>query len=278
MTTFRKINRPIDLNRYFVELNKKRFESPSLGVFRIIRLLLWCVFVLPFVWLTHKFFKKYLYEVARFFFKGFAHGLGLDVVVKGKISNQKPTLFVANHASYLDIPVLGKLIKGSFVAKHEIENWPIAGKLVDLQNTIYVDRKPKNAHEHANALNERLKKGDSVIVFPEGTSNDGNRILKFKSSLFALAFQEEFDIYIQPISIAYVASGGLPIGRRWRSFFAWYGDMTMLPHLWQYLKLGRTKVVVTFHKPCKARDYTSRKALKDAVEADVKRGFQHSFD
>jgi 1-acyl-sn-glycerol-3-phosphate acyltransferase len=111
-------------------------------------------------------------------------------------------------------------------------------------------------------------------MFAEGTTSDGNRVLPFRSSLFATA---EIDadgapIRVQPISIAYTRLDGIPMGRHFRPYFAWYGDMEMLPHLWGIVGLGRSTVVVHFHKPVTIHDFPDRKALAAYCQAVVASG------
>ena len=219
--------------------------------------------------------------------------IGLDVVVHGRISQDQPTLFVSNHTSYLDITVLGSLIPGSFVAKTDVASWPLFGTLARLQRTVFVDRKARNARVDADTLRARLDRGDRMILFPEGTSSDGNRTLPFKSALFAVASlrpavkkrmvdcpnstlpnsapnagrggEQEFEpgpaLTIQPVSIVATHLDGIPLGRELRSVYAWYGDMDLAPHLWSAIGMGRLRVAVTFHEPVSLDAFASRKAL-----------------
>ncbi len=190
---------------------------------------------------------------------------GMTVEVRGKQAHRRPVLFVSNHTSYLDIMVLASLIEGSFIAKHEVANWPFFGLLAKLQRTIFVVRERRQAAAQRDEITRRLAAGDQLVLFPEGTSNDGNRVLPFKSALFAVA-QEEIEgtrLIVQPVSIAYVALDGTPLGRFLRPFYAWYGDMEMAPHLWKVAALGNATVVVEFHPPAPHEAFASRKTLAD---------------
>ncbi|HCP00115.1 MAG TPA: 1-acyl-sn-glycerol-3-phosphate acyltransferase, partial [Rhodospirillaceae bacterium] len=113
--------------------------------------------------------------------------LGVRLEVFGRRSRQRPTLFVGNHSSYLDIPIYGALIRGSFVAKSEVAEWPLFGLLAKLQRSVFVDRRMRTSRIQATALGRRLEAGDSMILFPEGTSDDGNHIMPFKSALLSVA-------------------------------------------------------------------------------------------
>lgn len=189
--------------------------------------------------------------------------LGFRIVTSGAPSERRPTLFVVNHVSYTDITILGALIRGSFVAKSEVARWPLFGVLAKLQRTVFIERHARRTAAQRGAIASRLAGGDGLILFPEGTSGDGNRVLPFKSALFSAAESAVGDapIVVQPVSLAYVRLNGVPMGRLYRPFFAWYGDMEMAPHLWTLLGFGIVTVRVEFHEPVLASAFPSRKAL-----------------
>ena len=177
------------------------------------------------------------------------HVTGIELRRYGAPEARGPVLYVANHASYLDVPVLGSLLEASFVSKAEVADWPLIGWISRLQRPVFIDRQVASAGAHVAALHDRLAAGDSLILFPEGTSNDGNRMLPFKSTLFraAAAQCDGQSVRVQPVTIAYSRFDGSPMGRNLRPFFAWYGDMTMGGHLWTCLGMGRPGVDVVFH-------------------------------
>jgi len=190
--------------------------------------------------------------------------LGIRVIVRGKRSTARPTLMVANHISYFDIFILGGLIKGSFVAKAEIRSWPVFGVMGRVGRTVFVDRRRAATGTARDGIKERINAGDTLIMFPEATSHDGNRVRPFKSALFTVAEKPTDDgtpVTVQPVSIAYTRLNGIPLGVGWRSFFSWYGAMDLMPHVWHALKLGRLTAEVTFHPPVTIADFPDRKAL-----------------
>lgn len=192
--------------------------------------------------------------------------IGLHLVVRGTVATPPPVLFVSNHTSYLDISVLSALLPVSFVAKHEVANWPLFGILAKLQRTVFVDRAARRGvHKQKSDITARLAEGDNLVLFPEGTSDDGVRVLPFKSALFSAAEEPLVGRLpvVQPVSIAYTRLDGMPLGRALRPFFAWYGDMVMFPHLWRVLGLGVGTVEVEFHVPVTAAQFPSRRALAD---------------
>lgn len=200
--------------------------------------------------------------------------LGLIVERHGRQSRQHPTLYVSNHVSYLDITVLGSEIKGSFVAKSEVARWPLFGWLARLQNSVFVERRSLKVADHRDELSRRLEAGDDLILFPEGTSGDGNRVLPFKSALFSAAALHPAGkpLVVQPVSISYTRLDGLPMGRYLRPLVAWYGDMELASHIWQAAGLGWITVVIEFHPTVTFDEMGSRKALSDYCHSHVERG------
>ena len=128
---------------------------------------------------------------------------------------------------------------------------------------MFVDRQVRSTAQQRDAIAERLAAGDALILFPEGTSGDGNFVLPFKSALFSVVYNKHLPITVQPVSLAYTRLDGMPIGRRLRPFFAWYGDMDLAPHLWRLIGLGKIEVVVEFHPPTTVAEFASRKALSE---------------
>jgi 1-acyl-sn-glycerol-3-phosphate acyltransferase len=208
-----------------------------------------------------------------FYHRRAAKLLGLKIIRRGAPSTARPTLFVSNHTSYFDIEVLGSLMECSFIAKSDMISWPVIGWLARLQRSVFVDRRPANAGAHANEVGQRLARGDNLVLFAEGTTSDGNRLLPFKSALFKVAEQAPGDqpLTIQPVSVVATALDGMPLGRALRPVYAWYGDMPLLPHAWRAVSLGRLTVVVEFHEAFAAAGL-SRKQLAARCEQEVMAG------
>lgn len=205
--------------------------------------------------------------------------IGLRVVVRGAQSTEKPHLVVSNHVSYYDIVTLGSLIAGDFVAKADIAKWPIFGVMAKAGRSVFIDRRRSATDSARDQIQERLDDGDTLIMFPESTSGDGNRMKPFKSALFTVAERRVTDkqgqlrnIAVQPVSIAYTRLNGLPLGVGWRPYVAWYGDMEMIPHLWNLAKLGRLTVEIAFHPPVTLAQFGSRKALAAHCDLVVRTG------
>ena len=202
--------------------------------------------------------------------------LGIRVRVHGKQSTVTPTLFVCNHVSYLDIEVLGGMVPGSFVAKAEVAAWPFFGWLAKAQRTIFVERVSGSASKSRDEMLKRLDTGDNLMLFPEGTSSDGTRVLPFRSALFAVAQLRRDDrpIVVQPVAVAYTRLDGIPLGRYWRPLFAWFGDLDLVPHLWQMVCLGETEALVTYFEPVDIDRLGDRKKLAEYCHRQVSMGVQ----
>ncbi|HEY3637483.1 MAG TPA: 1-acyl-sn-glycerol-3-phosphate acyltransferase [Rhizomicrobium sp.] len=206
---------------------------------------------------------------------------GIRVTVVGEPIQSRGVLMVANHTSYFDILVFSAAARVSFIAKAEVKGWPLAGTLARLQETVFIAREKRAQTGVArDVISQRLIDGDALILFPEGTSDDGNRVLPFKSALLGAAETEigtDADgrprhVPVQPVSISYVGFYGLPMGRDMRPLFAWYADMDLVPHLWEALTMGPFEAVVEFHQPLTIDETGGRKALAGIAETIIRRG------
>jgi lyso-ornithine lipid O-acyltransferase len=243
--------------------------------------LLTSLFVIPWQAVALRFrimgYRRMPYRYQRFLARLF----DIRITVIGTPIQDRGVLMVANHTSYLDILVLGGTVECSFVAKSEVANWPFFGTFAKLQRTVFVDRERRSkTGQSLDLIRARLLAGDALILFPEGTSNDGNRVLPFKSALMGAAESEigtdaqgrVQHVPVQPVSVSYVGLHGIPMGREFRPFFAWYGDMELVPHLWESLTTGSVDVVVEFHPPMTLDQVGGRKALAARAEAVVRAG------
>lgn len=239
---------------------------------RLFLLLSWIALVLPIFWISSRLRPTTTLPILAGFWRVFCRLIGIEVVVRGDICVDAPVLYVANHNSYLDIPILGAVVPGFFVAKSEVSSWPGIGFLARVAHTVFVERRAQRTAEQRDELQRRLDKGESLILFPEGTSSDGNRVLPFKSALFSVAERNGGNLPVQPVSVAYTHLDGMPMGRLIRPFYAWYGDMILAPHAWAVLGLGRMRVELEFHPPLTLVGCGSRKHLSARAHRFVARG------
>ncbi len=248
--------------------------SPTLRIARLALYLVWTLSLMPVQGLGLALQRPWSRSLPSFYHRWCCRILGFRVRTLGVPTRLRPALFASNHVSYTDITVLGSLIAGSFVAKAEVAGWPLFGRLAKLQRTVFVDRRMRSTAFQRDAMTARLAAGDALILFPEATSGDGNRVLPFKSALFSAAEknQEVGPIAVQPVSIAYTRLDGIPLGRLLRPYFAWCGTTELAPHLWSMIGLGTVEVVVEFHPPTFFADCGSRKALARYCQARIAGG------
>jgi 1-acyl-sn-glycerol-3-phosphate acyltransferase len=202
---------------------------------------------------------------------------GIRITVEGAVARDKPVLIVSNHTSWLDIPVLSAVAPVSFVAKKEVAGWPFVSWLAKLQRSVFVDRQRRGAvGETTSEIIRRLQGGDTVVLFAEGTSSDGNRVLPFKTALFAAAkpstkaAAQAPDAVVQTLSLVYTRLHGVPFGRADRSLVGWYGDMEMQSHAWQLLRAGPLDVRIRIGPPVPLESFADRKELAKKSEEQVR--------
>ena len=202
---------------------------------------------------------------------------GVRLTIEGEVAHDRPVLLVANHTSWLDIPVISAVAPVSFVAKKEVGTWPFVAWLARLQRSVFVDRERRlSVGDTANEILQRLQEGDAILLFAEGTSSDGNRVLPFLSSLFAAAKpgpSEDAlvpDTVVQTLSLVYTHFYGVPMTRDRRPMVGWYGDMDMQSHAWALLKAGPLDAHIKIGPPVPLASFADRKDLARWSEAQVR--------
>ena len=202
--------------------------------------------------------------------------LRMRVQVSGTPTRGRPVLYVSNHVSWVDILAIGSVMPVAFVAKREVAGWPLVGVTAKVQRTVFVDRTRRHRTGEAVAeIVKRLTEGTSVVLFAEGTSSDGNRVLAFRSALLG-AIQEASvhagagDILIQPMAIGYTGQHGIPMGRQHRPLVAWYGDLDFLPHIRTLIAHGAVDATVSYGEPIPVDEGTDRKAMTKRLEGSVR--------
>ncbi|HHL20725.1 MAG TPA: 1-acyl-sn-glycerol-3-phosphate acyltransferase [Aliiroseovarius sp.] len=182
----------------------------------------------------------------------------------------RPGAVVANHVSWLDIFVLNARKRVWFVAKAEVARWPFIGWLAHATGTVFIRRDPREARAQVAVIEKRLKLGQKLLFFPEGTSSDGRRVLSFKSTLFAAFLKQETGrgLYVQPLTLVYRAPEGAD-----SRFYGWWGDMALAPHMLQVLAQRRQGAVdLIWHAPVEVSEHADRKTLARTCQAAVERG------
>ena len=191
-------------------------------------------------------------------------GLRVQLVGAPATGGGRPVIFVANHSSWVDIPILGGKLQAVFVSKDDVGRWPLVGTIARLGRTIFVSRNRQATARERDDMRRRLAAGDNLILFPEGTSSDGSRVLPFRSAFFAAAEGPGAPL-IQPVSLVVDRLGGLPIGRANRPLFAWYGSMALAPHFWRIVQQSGCRATLMLHPVIDPALCGSRKELAAAT-------------
>jgi 1-acyl-sn-glycerol-3-phosphate acyltransferase len=194
--------------------------------------------------------------------------LGVRVEVHGQALPPQGTLFVANHITWADIPVIGLALDAAFVAKGDIRDWPIIGKLTAAYGCLFVEREARGrAGDQAAALASHLEEARGLVLFPEGTTGLGTGLLPFRSSLFAMVpGVADGTARVQPICLRYVRRDGSALSAQEQRAVAWIGDDELLPNFIGLAKMGGVCAQVWFEEPVAGGN---RKVLAKACEAAI---------
>ncbi len=229
--------------------------------------------LIPVQWLAIKADLRFARYLPVFYHRVVCALLRLKVTVKGDPALGRPLLLLSNHSSWLDIVALSSVMPVSFIAKSEVGTWPIFGLFARLQRSVFVDRSRRMATRDAHhAVSKRLKDGDAMVLFAEGTTSDGHRVLSFRSSLVGAAgdLLGGAQSRIQPVAITYTRRTGLPIHRSERPCIAWYGDMELVPHFKGILLGGPIEVTISFCDPLTGEVARDRKSATRAAEQAIR--------
>jgi 1-acyl-sn-glycerol-3-phosphate acyltransferase len=241
-----------------------------IGVFLLVTLIL-----MPWQWIANLFRFPWRKTFPQSYHKFLCRLFGFRLRIIGAPLENQGVLFLANHTSWIDILIFSAAAPISFIAKSEVARWPLFGTLARLQRSVFVERARRvQTGEARDEIRERLLEGDGLVLFPEGTSGDGNFLLPFKSALMGAVEATLADgrrVPVQPVCAAYIGCHGLPMGREVRPFYAWYGDMAMVPHLWEALQAGPLDVTIQFFPPMSV-ETMNRKQLALAAHGIVREG------
>ncbi len=183
----------------------------------------------------------------------------LQLTVRGIPPTQG--LIVSNHLSYLDILCYSAAAPCVFVSKAEVEQWPIFGRYARWSGSVFVRRHDRGDAARANVkISASLTDGVPVVLFPEGTTTDGHRILRFHSSMLQPAI--DIGAPITPCAIIYELDDGDPSRE-----IAWWGDMTLMPHVWNMMSKQSIRATISFGEAIQASG--ERKHLGHALHDRV---------
>ncbi|HEU0043012.1 lysophospholipid acyltransferase family protein [Sphingomonas sp.] len=205
---------------------------------------LWRLFRLPSPW-------------PRRFLRHFGRIAGARARVSGT-PLARNVVFLANHLSWIDIPVLAGATGTAFVAKSELADHPLVGFLCRLNHTLFVRRGDRmGIAEQVATIRAALDSGWAVTIFPEGTTGDGATLLPFKAALLAVLEPPPPGLMVQPVRIDYGAA---------TPKLAWIGDEPGTSHGARvFRRRGAFPVNLHFLEPFAPADFPGRKAI--AAEA-----------
>lgn len=189
--------------------------------------------------------------------------LGIKISVYGaNVLSEKQVLYTSNHLSSCDIYVIGAVRDLVFVSKDDVARWPVFGFLAKLQKTVFIARNRAGIRQAQERMLERMEQGHDLVLFPEGTSSDGQQVLPFKRAL--IPFDPSIDI--QPVAIVLTHIDGQAVTTlAQRDRYAWYGDMGMMGHLWGLFSGRSIHLDLHFLPPLNAADFDDVESLTQAA-------------
>ncbi|MEP1214618.1 MAG: lysophospholipid acyltransferase family protein [Marinobacter sp.] len=200
---------------------------------------------------------------ARFCFAGASRCLGFRVSTQGTFS-RRPVLYVSNHISWSDIPVLGSMVPLRFLSKAEVGRWPVIGWLAKQAGTLFILRGSGKAGQARREMATTLMSGQSVLVFPEGTTTSGVTVLPFHSRLLQAA--ADAGVEIQPISIGYLRNGHPD------HLAPFIGDDEFHHHLVRMLRQPAVEVGIIAHPPVAPTCSNELSELSGELQKTVREG------
>lgn len=198
---------------------------------------------------------------ARRWSAGLLRAMGVELVVEG-VARPGAKLLVANHVSWLDIPAISAVEPARFVSKAEVKHWPVFGRLSDATGTIYLEReRPRDALRVVHRMAEAMQAGETLAVFPEGTTGDGFELLAFHANLLQAAIATETPV--QPVALRYFDADGSP------SVAAQFvGATTLAQSVWRIACAERFGVQVTL-LPARSVRMADRRRLAQSLRQDI---------
>ncbi len=198
---------------------------------------------------------------SRFFMTRLSNALPFRVTVHGDVP-QRPMLWVSNHVSWTDIPLLGMLTPLSFLSKAEVRTWPVAGWLAAKAGSLFIRRGAGDSQLVRKQMSRHLEHQHPLVIFPEGTTTDGRSLRTFHGRLLSAAI--DADVALQPVAIRYLRDGQID------TLAPFIGDDDLLSHLMRLFANDQGDVHIHLLKPiaCHGQE---RAALAFAAQQAVQR-------
>ena len=267
------------------DLNSEKMNKILLHVMAVAKLLAFFIGTIILVLIhTIWYILTRRLDITMWFHKYCCFIFNIKIHVVGETAHRRnnPVIYLINHISYLDIIILGSMLDGCFVAKSEVAKWPGFGFLAKLQKTIFIVREKSALNASRESIAIAMNKDYDIILFPEGTSTDGWDVLQFKAGLLGILFPDNkkeaasYEVIdnalVQPVAIKHVKTNNIPVTKErqdLRDSYAWYGDMELAPHLWDFAHTTRTDVEIHMLPPLSANDFVHRYDIANAAQERV---------
>ena len=250
------------------------------SIFLIIIVSVIIFLMLPFQLLINLTNLKIKYKIPKLFLKTVSYIIGLkirSINLRNKNKNKYGVLYVSNHVSWMDILCLGSLLDAQFIAKKEVAEMGLFGFLAKLNHTFFIDNtNQRKSFSYNEIIQAKLVKKQNLILFPEGTTSDGNSVRSFKSSFFESTnlpkyYPEKENDFIDvcPISLCYKDKNNLPMGIFYRRYVAWQGDYPLLRLMKIFLLSGPVSINIKIHKSVDLSNFKNRKELSNYCQNTI---------
>lgn len=243
-----------------------RFIGKLRAIRRALLILLWTLALIPAQTICLLLPGAAKRALPLLYWRGVCAALGLRRRVIGTPIGQpeggrrRAVVFISNHSSWIDIPLLGAELRACFVAKNDVAEWPLISTVARLGRTVFISRRRAHTQRGRSAIAERLAAGDNLILFPEGTTSDGSRVLPFRSAFLGILTGEDPPL-VQPVSVVPDRLASLPCFRRERAVFAYYGATSIGTHFWRLAQWPGLRATILLHPVFDPRLVPDRKEL-----------------
>jgi lyso-ornithine lipid O-acyltransferase len=188
----------------------------------------------------------------------------------------KNYLFVSNHMSYLDILIFSSSLPSVFVTSVDMGEVFFLGTLAEMGGSIFVERRNRQRVDRdISKMTETLRKGFNIVIYPEGTSTNGQRLLPFKKSLLMSAVDADREIV--PVALKYMEIDGAPFSKENADIVCWHGDMTFADHLMGLWKHRNIKVQLEFLEPISPKLTTDGERIRTELAEKAWHAIQDAY-
>lgn len=198
----------------------------------------------------------------------------VDTKLHPRVDNDKTYFIAANHLSYLDIFIISSVLPSVFVASVDgVKESPVLGKITELSGGVFIERRRKwGILKEIDTISGIMSSGHNIVLFPEGTTSDGEALLPFKTSFFRTPQLSKVDVL--PVCIKYTKADGEPLSDQNRFSVFFYGKITFFKHLFKMLDLRSIDAELTFLEPIKTNNYSCRKQIAKEAFTLINKEYQ----